>query len=115
MATPQQIDEMTEMTRMGWVSHSIVTPDLLATVLTADGKAALVQLFLVWQHCGFAFTTSKQQCLRILFDAPIDKGWLTVCERVMSAPVASGCQKSHHWTRKTRISHNWVPLRRSGN
>ncbi len=64
------------MARMGWVSCSIVTPDVLGTVLTTHGKAGLVQLYLISQHCQFAFTTSKQQCLNVLFDAHIDKAML---------------------------------------
>jgi hypothetical protein len=72
-----QSEEMAEllrlMARLRLVSKGHVSPDLLDVRLTKAGRTALAQMYILMSECGFEFTTSKQRCLKVLFDAHIDK------------------------------------------
>lgn len=61
------------MVRLRLVSKGNVFPDLLDVRLTDDGRTALAQMYILMSECGFEFTTSKQRCLKVLFDTHIDK------------------------------------------
>ena len=61
------------MTRLRLVSRSAVSPEDLEVALTEDGRVAFGQMYAILSECGFEFATSKQRCLKVLFDALVHK------------------------------------------
>jgi hypothetical protein len=72
-----QSEEMAELlrllARLRLLAKGHVSPDVLDLKLTSAGRTALAQIYMVMSECGFEFQTSKQRCLKTVFDALVDK------------------------------------------